>query len=158
MAVRSGASSAATSPVGGWHWAEWACELVGTALLLVGGLSAICLDFAPGSPVAAWVPGHSARLAVTGLLFAGTGSLVAVTPLGRRSGAHLNPVVTVVFWLRGHVHPHDLAGYVIAQVAGTLVGTTLVRWWWGPAPGPCTLASPNLATALGPLQLPRSRR
>lgn len=124
---------AATPATGGWHWAEWGCELVGTALLLLGGLSAVCLDFAPGSPVASVVASHSARLLITGILFAGTGSLVAISPLGRRSGAHLNPSVTVAFWRRGKVHPHDLIGYVVAQVAGALVGTALVAWWWGSA-------------------------
>jgi aquaporin Z len=81
--------------------------------------------------VASVVPDHSARLLITGLLFAGTGSLVAVSPPGRLSGAHLNPSVTVAFWLRGHMHPDDLAGYIVAQVAGAFAGTALVRWWWG---------------------------
>jgi aquaporin Z len=128
---RAGGEIIGTAPQGGWHWAEWSCEFVGTALLLLGGLSAICLDFAPGSPVASAVPDHSARLLITGLLFAGTGSLVAVSPLGRRSGAHLNPSVTLAFWRRGHMHPHDLVGYVVAQVSGAFAGTALVRWWWG---------------------------
>jgi len=128
---RAGAEIIGTGPTGGWHWAEWGCELAGTALLLLGGLSAICLNFAPGSPVASVVPDHSARLLITGLLFAGTGSLVAVSPLGRLSGAHLNPSVTLAFWRRGHMHRHDLAGYIIAQVAGAFAGTALVRWWWG---------------------------
>lgn len=116
---------------GGLHWLEWGCELAGTALVLFGGLSAICLDFGSNSTVARLVPSHSLRLLITGLLFAGTGSLVAVSPLGRRSGAHLNPAVTVAFWLRHHVHPNDLAGYVVAQCAGALVGTALVRVLWG---------------------------
>ncbi len=126
-----GGEDVGTSAQGGWHWVEWACEFVGTALLLVGGLSAVCFDFAPGSPVASLVPDHSARLLITGLLFAGSGSLVAISPLGRRSGAHLNPAVTLAFWRRGHVHVHDLIGYVVAQVAGAFTGAALVRWWWG---------------------------
>ena len=120
-----------TAPQSGWHWTEWGCEFAGTALLLLGGLSAVCLDFGSGSPVARAVPDHSLRLLITGMLFAGSGSLVAVSPLGRRSGAHLNPCVTLAFWRRGHVHPHDLAGYTAAQFAGAFVGTALVRWWWG---------------------------
>jgi aquaporin Z len=128
---RAGAEIVGTDSRGGLHWAEWGCEFVGTALLLIGGLSAVCLDFAPGSPVASLVPGVSARLLITGLLFAGTGSLVAVSPLGRCSGAHLNPCVTVAFWRRGHVHGHDLAGYLLAQLAGAMAGTALVRWAWG---------------------------
>jgi aquaporin Z len=128
---RAGGEIIGTGAQGGWHWAEWACELVGTALLLFGGLSAVCLDFAPGSPVASVVADRSARLLITGLLFAGTGSLVAVSPLGRRSGAHLNPSVTLAFWRRGHMHPHDLVGYIGAQIAGAFAGTALVRWCWG---------------------------
>lgn len=116
---------------GGWHPVEWACELVGTALLLLGGLSAICLDFGPASPVASVVPSHDWRLLITGVLFASTGSAVAVSPLGRRSGAHLNPAVTLAFWTRRHVHPHDLAGYTVAQVLGALAGTEIVRLAWG---------------------------
>lgn len=114
---------------GGWHLVEWACEAVATALLLLGGLSAVCLDFGPHSPLSSWPT--SPRLLVTGLLFAGTGSLLAISPLGRRSGAHLNPVVTAAFWIQGKVHPHDLAGYVIAQLLGALAGTALLATLWG---------------------------
>ena len=90
--------------------AEWLAELAGTAILVLVGVSAICLNFGPSSPVARAIPSSSARLLLTGLIFAGTGSLVAISPLGRRSGAHLNPAVTLAFWIRGHVHPHDLIG------------------------------------------------
>ena len=116
---------------GGWHPVEWACELAGTAILLLGGLSAICLDFSANSPVASVLPSHSARLLLTGTLFAGTGSLVALSPLGRRSGAHLNPAVTLAFTLRRHLHPSDVVGYVVAQAAGAFLATALVSWWWG---------------------------
>jgi aquaporin Z len=115
----------------GWHPVEWGCELAGTAILLLGGLSAVCLDFGAHSPVASIVPSHYWRLLITGLLFATTGSLVTISPLGRRSGAHLNPAVTLAFWLRHHVHPHDLAGYIVAQCVGALIGTALVRLLWG---------------------------
>jgi aquaporin Z len=99
--------------------------------LLFGGLSGLFLDFAPGSPVARVLPGQSWRLLVTGLILATTGLIVTASPLGRRSGAHLNPSVTLAFWCRGHVHPHDLAGYLTAQVVGAVAGTQLARWCWG---------------------------
>ncbi len=114
---------------GGLHPVEWACEAIGTALLLFGGLSAVCLDFGPHSPFRH--AGTSPRLLLTGLLFAGTGSLIALTPPGRRSGAHLNPVVTLAFWAQRKVHPHDLAGYLGAQVIGAVAGTSLVGLLWG---------------------------
>jgi aquaporin Z len=118
-------------PQGGVHPVEWSCELLGTALLLIGGLSAICLDFGPHSPIEPHLHSHSWRLLLTGLMFAGSGSLVAISPIGRRSGAHLNPVVTLAFWLRGNVHPHDLLGYTGSQFAGALLGTAVVKLLWG---------------------------
>ena len=116
-------------PQPGLHPVEWSCELLGTALLLLGGLSAVCLDFGPHSPLRGLT--SSVRLLLTGLLFAGTGSLLAISPLGRRSGAHLNPVVTLAFWTQRKVHPHDLAGYVGGQLLGAVLGTAAVAGLWG---------------------------
>ena len=113
---------------GGIHRVEWACEAAATALLLIGGLSAVCFDFGPSSPFRHL--GTSPRLLITGLLFAGTGSLLAISPLGRRSGAHLNPVVTLAFWTQGKVHPHDVAGYIVSQIAGAIAGTGVVALLW----------------------------
>lgn len=116
---------------GGWHWIPWGCEFLGTGILLTGGLSAVYLDFGPSSPVAPHLAGHGARLLLTGLLFAGTGSLVALSPIGRRSGAHLNPAVTLAFWTQRKVHPHDLAGYAAAQFLGALASVALLHLAWG---------------------------
>jgi aquaporin Z len=74
---------------------------------------------------------HGARLLLTGLIFAGFGSLIAISPLGRRSGAHLNPAVTIGFWCERHLHRHDLAGYIVAQCLGAIVGVGLLRLCWG---------------------------
>jgi aquaporin Z len=112
------------------HWREWLAELAGTALLLIGGLGAVTLDFGAHSPVAAVVASHSARLLLTGTLFAGTGSLLAISPLGRTSGAHLNPAVSLAFWLSGKMHHHDFGAYVVAQCAGAVLGVLVLRAAW----------------------------
>jgi aquaporin Z len=129
---RAGVVTTASKPAeGGWHWAPWLCEFFGTALLLCGGLSAVFLDFGPHSPIAPHLASHSARLLLTGLLFAGTGSLVALSPLGRRSGAHLNPSVTLAFWTQRKVHPHDLVGYTISQLLGAFAACAVLKVAWG---------------------------
>jgi len=127
-ATRSVPSKAAE---GGWHWTAWLCEFAGTAILLAGGLSAVFLDFGPSSPVTPHLPSSSARLLLTGLLFAGTGSLVALSPIGRLSGAHLNPAITLAFWTQRKVHPHDVVGYVTAQLLGAFTATACLRLAWG---------------------------
>ncbi|MGA7171990.1 MAG: aquaporin [Candidatus Dormiibacterota bacterium] len=120
-------------PRNGWHWSEWSAEGIGTAILVLGGLSAVCLDFGTGSPMLHLVPSTSARLLITGLLFAGTGSLVAISPLGRLSGAHLNPAVTLAFWTSGHVSRSDLLGYLSSQFVGALLGVAILRLVWSRA-------------------------
>jgi aquaporin Z len=96
----------------------------------MGGLSAVTLDFGAHSPVASLIPSHSLRLLLTGALFAGTGALIAISPLGRISGAHLNPAVSLAFWLSRKMHDHDVAAYVIAQCLGGVLGAGVVRFAW----------------------------
>jgi aquaporin Z len=112
------------------HWREWLAEFVGTGLLIVGGLGALTLDFGRHSLVAPFLSSHSLRLLLTGVLFAGTGSLIALSPLGRISGAHLNPAVSIAFWLSRKMHPHDLGAYIAAQCAGAVAGTALLKAAW----------------------------
>ena len=48
--------------------------------------------------------------------------VVLITMLAPVSGAHFNPAVTGVFYLRGDIGGRDGALYVVAQIAGALVG------------------------------------
>jgi aquaporin Z len=54
---------------------------------------------------------------------------VAYSALGRRSGAHLNPAVTLGFWLLGTAGRADLTGYVAAQTTGGLLGVAAAGLW-----------------------------
>jgi aquaporin Z len=94
------------------------------------GLSVVVLDFGAGSPIARVIPAVGTRLLITGMLFATTGSLFALTPLGRHSGAHLDPAVTLAFWITGHVETVDLAAYAVAQFAGASAGAALLSAVW----------------------------
>lgn len=117
-----------------WHWPEYAAEFFGTACLVFFGLSAVVFNMSGKTPMSAWIPSHSVRLLITGLCFAGSGSLVALSPLGRLSGAHINPSVSLAFWLSGKMRVCDFAAYVIAQMLGGLFGGfALVLVWRGDA-------------------------
>ena len=113
------------------HWPEYGAELLGTAFLVFVGLSAVVFDFGQGSPLASLVSASSPRRLITGLLFAGSGSLVAISPLGKLSGAHINPSVSLAFWVQGKLHSHDLLGYVIGQFLGAILGAGLLVLVWG---------------------------
>jgi aquaporin Z len=39
--------------------------------------------------------------------------------------------VTLAFWTQGKVHPHDVAGYIVAQLLGALAATACLKLAWG---------------------------
>ena len=106
-----------------------AAEALGTALLIAVGCSLVIADFGTGSAVARLLPSAAARRALTGLLFGTTGALIALSPIGRWSGAHLNPVVTLAFWLRGRMPGAVAAAYVGAQALGAIAGALPLLLW-----------------------------
>ena len=52
---------------------------------------------------------------------------VLIVTLGGVSGAHFNPVVSLVFALRGELPWPTVAPYIVAQVVGGIVGTVLAH-------------------------------
>jgi aquaporin Z len=104
-------------------------ELAGTALLLLVGLSAVILMFGTGSPLLRLAPDEGLRRAITGFLFGSTGAAIAVSPLGKASGAHINPAVTIGFWLMGKLETGTAAVYVVAQLAGAVLGSLPLLAW-----------------------------
>ena len=67
------------------------------------------------------------RRLLTGIVFAGGGTLVVLSPLGQRSGAHLNPAVTWALWRKGKIKSADVVLYSVAQCLGLLPGSALSR-------------------------------
>jgi aquaporin Z len=112
------------------HWPEYGSELLGTAFLVFIALSAVTFNLGPGSPLAVVLPNSSGRRLITGLIIAGSGPLVATSPPGKLSGGHLNPAVSLVFWLQGKMHQHDLVGYMASQFLGAVLGAGLVVLVW----------------------------
>lgn len=112
-------------------WGAFLSELVGTALLVAVGLSIVILAFGSGSPVPRVIPDAGLRRLLTGFLFGSTGALIALSPVGKHSGAHINPVVTLAFWLMGKMRAGHVAGFVAAQLAGAIVGAVPLLAWGG---------------------------
>jgi aquaporin Z len=114
---------------GHFPWKLFGAELIGTALLVAVGLSFVIADFGRGSPMILLLPSAAARRFLTGFLFGATGGLIAVSPFGKESGAHINPAVTFAFWLVGRLRSPYALGYVICQLAGALLGAAPLLAW-----------------------------
>ena len=110
-------------------WALFASELIGTALLVLVGLSLVIFMFGAGTPMARLIPSEGLRRLITGFLFGTTGACIALSPVGKVSGAHINPVVTLAFRLMGKLDVQTTLGYIVAQLMGAVVGSLPLLLW-----------------------------
>ena len=104
-------------------------EFLGTALLLLGGLSIVIFMFGSGSPLEQLIPGIKLRQIITGFLFGSIGASIALSPIGKVSGAHINPAVTMVFWLFRKIEARLAVTYILAQLTGGIFGCLPLLLW-----------------------------
>jgi len=134
------------------HWPEYVMEAAGLGAFMVSaGLVATLLEH-PASPLHQALPSPLLRRALMGIAMGLTAIALVYSPWGRRSGAHLNPAMTLI-WLRlGKVAPWDAAFYVAAQFIGGTTGTFLVSALLGSAfRGPPISAIATTPGPAGPL-------
>ena len=97
-----------------------AAELIGTALLLacVVGSGIMGVKLSGGNNAIALLANAAATAGILYML------IVCISPI---SGAHFNPVVSLVMHLRGELMPRDFFVYVLAQVLGAVLGVLLAH-------------------------------
>ncbi len=110
-------------------WSLFLSELIGTALLVLVGLSLVILIFGEGGAISGFVPNEGARRAISGFLFGSLGALIALSPVGKVSGAHINPAVSAGFWLMGKITTGTFLAYVAAQLVGGVIGSVPLLAW-----------------------------
>ena len=71
------------------------------------------------------IPNVKIRQMITGFLFGSVGASIALSPIGKVSGAHINPAVTMVFWLFRKLEGRLAITYILAQLG---------RYYWLLAP------------------------
>jgi len=67
------------------------------------------------------------RRALMGLAMGLTAIGIIYSPFGQRSGAHMNPAVTLTYFLLGRLRPWTAFYYIGAQFAGGLAGVWFAR-------------------------------
>lgn len=114
------------------HWPEVLIEAAGLGLFMLCACLVVALLEFPASPVRQAVDDGGLRRALIGVAMGATAIALIYSPWGKRSGAHLNPAVTLTFYRLGRIEPADAAWYVIAQFAGAVGGVVVAGWILGP--------------------------
>jgi aquaporin Z len=124
---RSGGEARVAGRLGalGRHWPEYLIEAAGLGLFMVAACLFTALLEHPSSPVRQAVMVPMLRRVPMGLAMGLTAIAIIYSPFGQRSGAHLNPSVTLTFWRLGRIAAWDAGLYVAAQFAGGVLGVGL---------------------------------
>ncbi|HEX7652766.1 MAG TPA: aquaporin [Verrucomicrobiae bacterium] len=93
--------------------AEW----LGTFALVFAGTGAIVIN-----DVAGGVIGHAGIALTFGLVV-----LAMIYALGDISGAHLNPAVTIAFWLAGRFPVSHVLPYLTSQLGGAVTASIVLK-------------------------------
>lgn len=91
------------------------------------------LLYAQISPLPQILPSFFWRGVLMGIAMGLTAIAIIYSPWGKRSGAHINPAVTIAFFRLGKLSPWDAGFYVLAQFIGSWLGILFVAVTLGEA-------------------------
>lgn len=108
------------------EWQEYLIEgwALGSFMTLLG-LVAIVLE-ASSSPLRNWIQSADLRRVILAVVMGTIATVLIYSPWGKRSGAHMNPAVTLAFLRLGKITPRHAVGYIAAQMAGAVLGVYVV--------------------------------
>lgn len=115
------------------HWPEYAIEAALLGLFMVSACGFVVLLEHPASPAHRLLSDPGARRLLMGLAMGGTAVALIYSRWGKRSGAHMNPAVTLTFLRLGKLAPGDALGYAAAQFVGGAAGVLVASLALGEA-------------------------
>jgi aquaporin Z len=104
------------------HWPEYLIEAWALGTFMISAAVFTTLLEAPASPLRAAIADPTLRRAMIGVAMGLTAISIIYSPWGQRSGAHMNPAVTLTFLRLGKVAPWDALWFMLAQFGGGTLG------------------------------------
>ncbi|MFZ6013010.1 MAG: MIP/aquaporin family protein [Bacteroidota bacterium] len=115
------------------HWKVYTMEGLCLGLFMVSAsLFSMVLEL-PNSPVHEAIPNGFVRLIFMGVAMGLTAILIIYSPMGKLSGAHMNPAISLVFLRLGKVKRTDAIFYILAQIIGGTVAVVITSVIFGAA-------------------------
>jgi aquaporin Z len=108
------------------HWPEYLIEAWALGMFMISAGVFATLLGAPGSILHQAIPDGDLRRLLGGVAMGLTAIALIYSPWGQRSGAHMNPAVTLTFLRLGKIKGWDAFFYMVAQFLGGLMGVLLV--------------------------------
>jgi aquaporin Z len=109
------------------NWPEYLIEGWALGMFMVSAGVVTVLFEHPGTALNIAIQDATLRRALIGLGMGLTAVGLIYSPWGQRSGAHMNPAVTLTFWRLGKIANWDALFYTLAQFLGATLGVLLVK-------------------------------
>lgn len=109
------------------NWKVYCMEAVCLGLFMMSASFFGTLLEYPMSSVRQALPNDFTRLVLMGLAMGVTATLINYSPMGKMSGAHMNPAVTFTFFRLHKIKLVDAIFYCVFQCAGGLLAVILMR-------------------------------
>jgi len=104
------------------HWRLYVDEGVELAIFMISACFFTVWLFNPALPALHLLPSSALRRLLMGMSMGGTAILIIRSPMGKRSGAHFNPAITLTYFRLGKIGTWDAAFYVVSQFIGGICG------------------------------------
>jgi MIP family channel proteins len=116
---------------------------------LAEALAAFALVFAGCGAivVSSQYPGSLGNLGIA--LTFGLAIMAMVYATGHLSGAHINPAVTIAFWLSRHFARREALAYIVAQCAGAIAAALALLAIWPRQPAQLGATTPSVGAGSG---------
>jgi aquaporin Z len=107
------------------HWRLYVDEGVELAVFMISACFFTVWLFNPALPALHFLPSTALRRLLMGISMGGTAILIIRSPMGKRSGAHFNPAITLTYFRLEKIDKLDAAFYVVSQFIGGICGVGL---------------------------------
>ncbi len=99
------------------NWQKYLAEAIATFAFVFVCTGALLANWQAGGSLGTLGVGLASGLMLTAMIYS----------VYHISGAHLNPAVTIALWATGHVKTLMAAGYILAQLIGSVVAALFLK-------------------------------
>ena len=103
-------------------WSLYFFEAAELGIFMISACAFTVLLFDPAWPIISFLPSAALRRVLMGIAMGITAILIIRSPIGKRSGAHFNPAITLTYLRLGKISAADSLFYVLFQLAGAITG------------------------------------
>jgi len=112
------------------NWRTYLIEAWALGIFMISASFFVILTENPALPVRSFIESAILRRLIVGFAMGFTAIFLIYSKWGKRSGAHMNPGVTLTFLMLHRISSVDAFWYMIFQFLGGFLGVAIFKWFF----------------------------